>query len=237
MSNGNFIPVGRTSLAQQGGRSLQVQTEYAPRPVPRITTTISHEGQVVHKVERSLDHAVESVDEQSRVERTLRRQHTEIVEIIERSPKNKQEEVPPESEPAMAEYELPGTTVDHAGIPDQEDDSFIASASAFERIKGLPGVQHVYRVDNEGNLIGKHSSKQFRKAFGAIFKNIEELINLFGRIPGIGLSRELGVCELERDRLYFVSAGLECYFIVVENADIDTDYEEILNVIVGNHKP
>lgn len=78
-----FIPVGRTSLAKRGNTTLQVQTEYAARPNPRIATTITENGRVVHKVERPLEKAVASAEEQRTTEAQMRQQHATIVSTIE----------------------------------------------------------------------------------------------------------------------------------------------------------
>ncbi len=79
----DFIPVGRTSLAKRGNTTLQVQTEYAARPNPRIATTITENGRVVHKVERPLEKAVASAEEQRTTEAQMRQQHATIVSTIE----------------------------------------------------------------------------------------------------------------------------------------------------------
>lgn len=79
----DFIPVGRTSLAKRGNTTLQVQTEYAARPNPRIATTITENGRVVHKVERPLEKPVSSAEEQRTTETQMRQQHATIVSTIE----------------------------------------------------------------------------------------------------------------------------------------------------------
>lgn len=82
MAATNYIPTGRTSLVKRGELKLQLQTEYASRPAPRITTTISRDGRVLHKIERELLKTIESIEEQQHIERVIRRQHDDISEII-----------------------------------------------------------------------------------------------------------------------------------------------------------
>lgn len=79
---GSFIPAGRTSLVKRGESMLQVQTEYAPRPYPRITTTILNQGQVLHKLEKKLEQAIGSVEEQNLAEDVMKRQHAEVLSLI-----------------------------------------------------------------------------------------------------------------------------------------------------------
>ena len=65
MTVNQFIPAGRTSLVNKDGSSIQIQTEYAFRPYPRVTTTILDNGRVLHKVERKLNKGIDSIEEQS----------------------------------------------------------------------------------------------------------------------------------------------------------------------------
>ena len=62
-----YIPAGRTSLVKTGSGSLQLQTEYAYHPYPRITTAIQSSGQVLHKVEKRLAKEIGSIEEQQRM--------------------------------------------------------------------------------------------------------------------------------------------------------------------------
>jgi len=74
-----YIPAGRTSLVKKGGLSLQIQTEYARIPAPRITTTILKNGQVLHKVQRELEYQITSLEEQASTEEIIKRQHMAVV--------------------------------------------------------------------------------------------------------------------------------------------------------------
>ena len=72
MTPNQYIPAGRTSLVRRGGAPIQVQTEYAFRPYPRVTTTILDNGKVLHKVERKLEKGIDSLEEQSHMEEVIR---------------------------------------------------------------------------------------------------------------------------------------------------------------------
>jgi len=204
-----YIPAGRTSKVERRQVSLHVQTEYAGRPMPRITTTILNGGRVVHKIERNLDKPIESPEEQARVEWSIKRQHAEIIEIIRDESKNLAIQVGTSSGPRSENLTI------------------------YDRLRAIVGVQRVYRVDNEGNVVGSSSSVQFKRAFGAVFKNIHDLIEIFMRIPGADFSREKGVYEIERDRLYLVSSGRECYFIVVNCVDERIDFEKAIKEAIS----
>ena len=297
MATNNYIPTGRTSLVKRGELKLQLQTEYASRPAPRITTTISRDGRVLHKIERELAKTIESFEEQQHIERVIRRQHDDISEIIRnpefdiklgKDPDPEQNRRNVEAQQAVkAMHESDGQDVlleadglqligiapepapsapapyptfagrknaipeDEIATPEdlerameaeQQEEVAALEASespedgeeidpaiyAYERLLVARGVTNVYRVDNQGNFVGHKEDKHFRKKFGAIFKNLHEMMSLFSQLPGHLAERERGVCEIQTDRLYFASVGTECYFVVVERTDGDTNFEKVI---------
>lgn len=213
MTDHSYMPTGRTSTVKKGATLLQVQTEYATRPSPRITTTILDNGRVLHKIERSLEQPVRSQDEQQRAETTLLRQHAEVIAIIQG---------------------------DHATVPLQPkvieivEEKILGSIKGdlSERLSRIPGVQTVFRLENDGTFAGENTSEEFKRLFAPVLKNLRELMELFERLPGVGITRQQGVYEVERDRLYFVSAGDECFFVVVRRVNVTTQYEQEIRAIL-----
>jgi len=203
----NYIPAGRTSKIQKDGLALQIQTEYASRPTPQITTTIIKDGQVVHKIRRDLEKPIGSIDEQNLMELTMQRQHSDVLDIIQ------------------SEFYNPEKFGQEA-IKDQK------RPPLRERLASIPGVKKIFTVDNEGNFKTGKGSKQFQQTFSPIFKNMQELMKLFVRLPGVGKTREKGVYEIDRDRLYFVSVGTECYFMVVKRKDAEVDFEQTIKAAI-----
>ncbi len=203
-----FIPVGRTSLARKGSTPLQVQTEYAARPYPRITTTVLNSGQVVHKVERRLERAVTTMEERGKAEAVMQQQHSEIVALIE----------------------------DRSGDAGPSDAAIVsdrpAGAGVLDKLSALPRFRRCYRLNVDGVFIGATTARAFKKAFRRVNKSLHEIIELFPFLPGgMGL-RQTGVCEIIRDRLYFVSTGVECLFVEVEPGDGGFDYEAGLREVL-----
>lgn len=207
-------------MVKKGEVQLQVQTEYAGRPAPRITTTISNKGQVVNKVERTLDRGITTAEEQSRVERAINRQHVEIVGILEKQPL--EAIIGPSVETPPPEANVGQSTESPPPVQEISGDSM---EDGHARLMQIPGVQKVYCLDNDGSFFADSGSEEFYHLFGPVFNNLRELMNVFSRIPGPSYVREAGVCEVEKDRLYFASTGTECYFIVIHRADVTTDYE------------
>jgi len=218
MATADLIPTGRTSLVKRGDASLQVQTEYAHRPLPRITTTVQQEGRVLQKIERSLDNPIASIEEKNLMEDTIRKQHMEILTIIRGNnnhpQKAKQKLTPSEAKP----------------YPEIDP-----SLPILERLRSLPGTHRIYRLDNEGNFSDASVSKEFAKMFKPVFKNLHELISVFTEVPGIGFTRETGVYEVERNGLYLASAGTELYIVCIERADRQLNYEREIRDLLGSY--
>ncbi len=78
-----FIPNGRLSAVEYGDEKVQIQTEFAAHPRPRVTTSVVLAGRVVHKEEQSWELETESQDGQRNLEQALKRQHIEIHERVE----------------------------------------------------------------------------------------------------------------------------------------------------------
>ncbi|MEW6050060.1 MAG: hypothetical protein AB1644_03240 [Candidatus Zixiibacteriota bacterium] len=211
MATSDNIPVGRTSLVKKGAVSLQVQTEYASRPNPRITTCILNSGQILHKIERTLERPVVTIEEQLHVEGTIKRQHAEVLAILQGDT-----------------YTLPSTggeiTSSRPGLPPM---------TAEARLAAIAGVQRVIRLENDGTFADSSLSEEFKQQFSAVFRGLRDIMELFGRIPGVGTSRQRGVYEVERDRLYFASAGTECYFVLVRRVDVTTHYEQMIRTALN----
>ncbi len=210
MATSQFIPVGRTSLVKKGHLALQVQTEYAYRPYARITTTISTEGRVIHKVERKLDHAIDSAEEQASLQRYMAKQHDEVIAVLN-------------------ETSLEATM----GLVDSQPDRARAR-SLQEAFRDIPGIERVFRLDNDGNFVGEHTTREFKRAFAPVFKSLRELMDVFCVIPGSGGARERGVYEVEQGRLYFASSGKECFFIIADPFHSAESYEHAIREVL-NH--
>ncbi len=205
MAQDQYIPAGRTSLVERNGSKLQLQTEYSARPEPRITTTILDNGQLLHKIERKLKRPIDSLAHQHKVEEAMIRQHIEISGIV----KDK-----------------------NSILSDAENVGPKKTITVQDRLGVVSGVRKVYRLDNEGNFFGAGTSIEFQKVFADVFKSLRDIIEIFMIIPGVGKTREKGVYEITPNSLYLVSAGAECYFVVIDKPRRDFNYEAALIEIV-----
>ncbi len=211
MRTSNYIPNGRTSRVKKGDTSLQVQTEYAYRPYPRLTTTVLNDGQVLHKIEKKLERPIESVEEQSEIERMIKRQHSDVVAIIEENASEKR------------------VTIQALR------DSGSGYLTLTDRLKAIPGVRRTFELDNDGNFLDPQEAEHFKKAYAVLFKGIRDLIEIFAAIPGISMTREKGVLEVERDRLYLVSCGDEVCIVTVKPTNDRIAYESAIKKVVEDY--
>ncbi len=202
---------------------IQIQTEYAVRPAPRISTTILNNGQVLHKIEKKLNEPIRSVEEQNRIENIINRQHAEIVSTIQNSTENFSGNIQP---PQPSQVETP-----QIEQPSKIETSDNPKLSILERIEKINGVQKIYNLDHQGNFIGFNDSNDFRGDFAKVFKSLKDVMDVFTLLPNSN-HREKGVFEVIRDRLYFISLSEECLFISVRRVDGTTVFEKAFQEIL-----
>ncbi|NIN01509.1 MAG: hypothetical protein GTO24_26475 [candidate division Zixibacteria bacterium] len=77
-----MLPGGLASEASFEDTKYCVQTEFAQRPNPRITTTIWINGEVLDKVENAWDRLPQTEEDRKEIEMVLKRQHQEVLENI-----------------------------------------------------------------------------------------------------------------------------------------------------------
>lgn len=182
-----------------------MQTEYASRPHPRITTTIFSQGQVLHKIEKAIDNGVESIEEMHDVEDVINAQHREISKIIR-------------------EKGLPPKPVEKAPKP--------AVKIRSDQIRNLDEVKKVYLVTPDGKISGdKETTKEFSKMFKHILKELPEMLKVFTSLPGVE-RREEGLYEVEPGRILIASTGVEYYLILLQpGTEYNTIYPRIKNIL------
>jgi len=212
MPANQYIPAGRTSMVDKGGVTLHVQTEYAHRPYPRVTTTILDQGRVLHKVEKKLSKGVESPEEQSHMEEVIKQQHSEILAII----KDNQRKAQPKNEQS-----------------ETQKFRIAKEATLAEKLTAIPGVEKVYHLDRDGRFFDPEEASVFKDFYPRLFKALCELVELFMLLPGAEMRREQGVYEVERDGLYFVSAGKDYFFVKAQRMDHSTDFEKAIKEIIS----
>jgi hypothetical protein len=199
-------------LVNKEGTSIQIQTEYAYRPYPRVTTTILDNGRVLHKIEKKLDKGIDSPEEQSQMEDVIKQQHSEILAIVK---DNQRASAPKNQQSTTQKFEI------------------AKEATMAQKLATIPGVEKVYHLDTNGEFVDSPEASNFKNAYPQLFKGHCKLMGLFMVLPGSEMKREQGVYEVERDSLYFVSAGKDFYFVKTARIDSATDFEKTLKEYIS----
>jgi hypothetical protein len=186
---GSFIPAGRTSVVKKGDVAFQLQTEYARLPRPRVTTSVSLNGRILHKIEKDLSAEIDSLDRMHEVEDIIKTQHLEVAKVLRETPLSRE----PETHPQPIEGKI-----------------------RSEEVRKIEGVERVFLVTPDGELIGdRQTTAQFRKLFKHLIKELPEMLKVFSALPGPGRRREDGIFEVDPGRILLVSTGAEFYLILI----------------------
>jgi hypothetical protein len=102
-----FIPNGRLSAVSHGDDKIQIQTEFAVYPHPRVTTTVILSGRVLHKEEKAWADSTETPEEQAALESFLHKQHLAIHAKVEE--RLLALEAPPPPQAARSDVRMPST--------------------------------------------------------------------------------------------------------------------------------
>lgn len=248
-----LIPVGRTARLPRGLEEIQLQTEYASRPSPRITSCILVSGRLIHKIETPLATAVATPEEMAHVERLLGRQHAAVYRLItdpafrtdggsriDAPELNVTGGVPLVSISAQApfvtgEVPLPAANQTHrkeaVTIVDptytESEKVRVQKRTTLERLYAIEGVEKVYSAGGDGKILSEKLADEFRKTFNKIAKSMDEIVQVFAPLAN-GPGREEGICELEPRRLYMVSHFGNIYFLVIKRMPSGRIIEEVI---------
>jgi hypothetical protein len=199
MAQADFIPAGRTSRIVRENTEIQIQTEYAYRPNPRLTTSLFTNGRIVRKVEKELDRAISSFEDKVRIEDMLRKQHSEVLKIIN-------------------DKKL---TLDF--LKQEKSPKPLPIPTPAGKISQIKNVFKVYELDSHGVFKSETLSEEFKNKYSVIFKGLYDILNIFAQLPGG--EREKGVFEIQKRRLYFASAGREFFFVLIKPSNDNINYE------------
>jgi hypothetical protein len=202
-----YIPSGRTSLVKRGKLEFQLQTEYAAIPQPRVTTTIFAQGRVLHKIEKAVSKAIDSIEEMHRIEDLIKAQHIEVSK-------------------SLRDRGLPT-------VPESRGD-VESGLSRLERMRRLEEVERVFLVSSEGKIVDdRRLTKEFKRLFKHIFKELPSLITVFASLPDSEGRREEGFYEIEPGRVLLASTGAEFYLMLIRPGTAYTVIKEKVTQILS----
>jgi len=199
-----LIPAGLISEAQAGDSKFFIQTEFAQRPQPRVTTTISINGAVVEKIENAWDGLPHTEEDKEEIEKFLRKQHKQVLKKI-KDEKEKLAGFVPEK----------GKTI----LP--EDDVILKIREEFSKTEGVLGW--VFILDDESmktHLISEREQRQIED----LVRSIRDLSNLLAPIMEMG-KLGCGILDTRKNRAVFLP--LERYFLAIQ-LDLKVDFKKLV---------
>ena len=117
-------PAGISSYLSWKDKKLYLQTEFALRPKPRITTTVSSEGEVLYKAEQIWEGGLKREDDKRKVEALTKKQHGKVKRLIQ----TKAEQILGE----RIKKPLP---------------------KFWEQVSKMEGIENIFAFDQEGKLL------------------------------------------------------------------------------------
>lgn len=184
----DFLPAGRLSSVIADGVVVQIQTEFACRPRPRVATTVCLEGVVINKIQKDWEGPVESAAQQHSVERFINRQHDEVVTIIE-SQKHK-------------------LVNGHRGKTVNEK---------LKKISTVWGVLGAWLLSEEGIMTTDASGGPKLEEYAPLFEGLVSLCSLLSSVSALGKSLD-GDIILDEDRLLILRQGNSYFIAAIDPA-------------------
>lgn len=157
-----FIPNGRLSAVAYGDDKVQIQTEFAAYPRPRVTTSVVLAGRVVHKEDQPWDEETETPEGQQKLESALKRQHIEVHERVEG---NIIEMAPP-----------PQAASPRVRMPKMQSEAPIPARHPAGK---APGVLRLFIVSKSGDLLAADDSGIPAPGSAGLFVASAEFIEFF----------------------------------------------------------
>ena len=197
------MPGGISSEAKLKDAKFCVQTEFAQRPEPRVTTTISRDGVVVKKVENAWEGLPQTEEEKDKIERFLRRQHQDVIAKITRG---------------MDEPGAPRGEADKIAAPDR---SVIGRID--QELSGTDGVLGWVHVSGEDQTTSHHLPPSEANRMSDLVGPLRDISSLLASVSGLG-SLVDGILESPQNSELCVPLGT--HFLVVK-ADFRVNLKDL----------
>jgi hypothetical protein len=128
-----FLPSGRLSAVEHGADKIQIQTEFSRHPEPRVATSVTVGGQVLHKIQKAWNGVVDSLEVQQQVETLIKRQHGEVTALVKEHAQALVKQATKESGPSPEQV-----IVQKATQLDQVREAFVFAPEAVVTSAGKP---------------------------------------------------------------------------------------------------
>jgi hypothetical protein len=204
-------PAGISGEATSGEKKFCVQTEFAPRPKPRITTSISLNGEVVQKVENVWDKLPKSEEDRDEIEKFLRKQHREVIKDIEDKGKR----------PVLSDEK----TEKIATSGEKENQEVISKVRKV--ISGNEGVTGCVLFSKEDQIIGQDAQDTKDQAMVDLSLCTIDLVSFLSSVSKVG-TLSGGLLENDQMKMVFIPIKDDLLSLRV---DPDTDVKQLVQKV------
>lgn len=199
-----MMPCGLSSETTVKDAKYCVQTEFAQRPKPRVTTTISLNGEVVDKVENSWEGSPLTEEDKQDVERFVKRQHQKVLEKIKE--KDEGTDSPDKGRSGLG-----------------EEDPILKADQVLAATSGVLGWAFILE---DGQVLSRRISIPEDKH---LFEQVRELSFLLPALTNLG---SFGGGILESPERLSLFVPLQAHFLGVK-LDPQVDPKEVVNRITA----
>jgi|GEM_PF-1297965 len=198
-----IMPGGLSSEAKLKDAKFCVQTEFAQRPKPRVTTTISRDGVVLKKVENAWEGLPQTEEEKDQIERFLKRQHQDVIAKITRG---------------MDEPDAPPGQVDKITAPDKN-----LIGRIDQELSATDGVLGWVHVSGEDRTTSHHLPPSEANRMSDLLDPLRDVSSLMTSFSGLG-SLVGGILESRENSELCLPLGR--HFLVVK-ADFRVNLKDL----------
>jgi hypothetical protein len=202
-----IIPGGLASEASVKETKYCVQTEFAKRPKPRVTTTITINGEVVEKVENIWDRLPQTEEDKKEVETFLKKQHQQVLENI----KNKKAESANLGLEPKGSAEAKGTS----------------TLKIEEELSRIPGIYGWILLSEDNGMKANRFPTKIKGDYSDIVRSVKHFSELLSSDTTLG-NFQGGILEDPDSRMVFLPLHTQFLAVQVES---QTDVKKLIQSI------
>lgn len=164
-----------------GEQRIEIQTEFSKHPQPRVATTITISGRVLHKIQKNWDKTIDSIEEMHEAEELINSQHDEVAGLVKEH----------------GEIIIEQSQQQTAGVTQQ---------SVIERAENIPAIKRAFLLSREGEIEAQGRISQETKILAGAITNIADLLFGINSVSNLGEWEDC-VLDLGCEHLLLVPCG------------------------------
>ncbi len=162
----SYIPAGRLSAVDYDGQKIAIQTEFSKYPEPRIATSVSLGGSVIHKIQKKWGKQIDSLEEMRVVEEVINKQHNEVTALV---------------------HEHAHTLIGHSQSSAGNDSQFQPRGNALlDQISQVEHVETAFILTADGKLVTQQRPTQEAEVIAAMVGQLMEILFEIARTANLG---------------------------------------------------